>query len=213
MKRPAIRRRRRTGPRFRVLMILLAGLTIGFFVSRQGSPPSPRPTPLRIGERVGQEVFPEGDTASGGIGQNVGKFSCQKLPSLGGAAVAHLTLIAFGRTVSIPPAIGVVPPRQKIGAIVSSGACAYPVHTVDDSGLLEMEKLRGLTLGLLFAVWGEKLSRTDVAGYRGRVEAYVNGAAYHGPLDSIRLVDGEQVTLEVGPEPRTPPVYSFRSGR
>lgn len=127
---------------------------------------------------------------------------------------AHLELFAAGRVVLVAPGIGVAPPRTLRGAYVSAGRCSYPVRTREPTGVVEVEAGggRAKTLGDLFAIWGQPLSRTRMAGFRGTVHAYVAGRRRRGDPRSIPLGRHAQIVLEVGS--RVPPhaVYRFPPG-
>ncbi|MGB6985557.1 MAG: hypothetical protein WBD74_06205 [Candidatus Aquilonibacter sp.] len=104
---------------------------------------------------------------------------------------AHLAIEQSGTTVSVPANIGMV-------SAGSTMVCIYWLHTHDDTGTIHIEAPGGnYTLADFFAVWGQPLSRTRVGPYSGRVRAYVNGAPYKGAPQTIPLVDGEQITLQI----------------
>ena len=56
----------------------------------------------------------------------------------------------------------------------------------------------GLTLGDLFDVWGQPLSHTRMAGFRGRVRAFVGGRRWNRGPRAIPLARHAQIVLEVG---------------
>jgi hypothetical protein len=55
-----------------------------------------------------------------------------------------------------------------------------------------------LTLGDLFAIWGEPLGPRRMASFRGSVRAFVGGRRVEGDPAGIRLRDGAQIVLQVG---------------
>ena len=110
----------------------------------------------------------------------------------------HLELFAARRVVIVAPGIGVAPPRTRVGAYVRGGRCAYPVRTREPTGVVEVEPGRRLTLGHLFAVWGQPLSRSRLAGFRGSVEAFVAARRWAGDPRAIPLTRHAQIVLEVG---------------
>jgi hypothetical protein len=63
-------------------------------------------------------------------------------------------------------------------------------------------------LGDLFAVWGQPLSRRRLAAFRGRVEAYLDGARWRRDPRRIPLRRHAQVVLEVGGQ--VPPHARYR---
>jgi hypothetical protein len=126
---------------------------------------------------------------------------------------AHLELFAARRVVLVPPGIGIAPPRSRQGAYESSGRCSYPLRTREPTGVIEVaDTPRPKTLGDLFAVWGQPLSRKAMAGFRGPVRAYVGGRAWHGAPGAIRLERHAQIVLEVGGYVRPHASYRFPPG-
>jgi len=57
---------------------------------------------------------------------------------------------------------------------------------------------RGLHLRDLFAIWGQPLSPTRLAGGGGRVSVYVNGRRVAGDPAAIPLREHAEIVLEVG---------------
>jgi hypothetical protein len=129
---------------------------------------------------------------------------------------AHVELFALGRVVIVPAGIGVAPPLRRDGAYVRGGRCSYALRTLEPTGVLELARGVPLTVRDLFAVWGQPLSATRLAGFRARpghrVRAYVAGRAWGRALGAIPLRPHAQIVLEVGryiPPHRS---YLFRSG-
>jgi hypothetical protein len=95
------------------------------------------------------------------------------------------------------------------------GGCLYWIHTHDASGIIHIEAPAvtpptggdHYTLGMFFDIWGEPLTRDNVAGLKGPVTAFVNGAKYDGELKDIPLLSHQQVVLEVGTPVVPPPNY------
>ncbi len=119
---------------------------------------------------------------------------------------ATLKLVKDGRDQTVPANIG-----------IKEGRCLYWVHTHDASGLIHIESpiQRDFTLGQFLNVWGKPLSNKSAAGMSigtGQlVRAYVNGALFDGDPSSIKLADGQAISLQVGPpfaEPTATPVPS-----
>jgi hypothetical protein len=125
----------------------------------------------------------------------------------------HLELFAARRVVLVPPGIGIAPPRARKGAYVSGGRCSYPLRTREPTGVVELEGTApAKTLGELFAVWGQPLGRNAMAGFRGRVRAYVGGRVWRGPPGAIPLERHAQIVLEVGGYVRPHASYGFPRG-
>jgi hypothetical protein len=120
----------------------------------------------------------------------------------------HLELFAARRVVLIPPGIGIAPPRTRRGAEVHGGRCSYSLRTHAPTGVIEVAAAhRALTLGDLFAVWGQPLTDGEMAGFKGRVRAYVNGRSFTNAPGTIRLTRHAQIVLEVGAH--VPPHSTF----
>jgi hypothetical protein len=112
-------------------------------------------------------------------------------------ALAHLELFAHGHVVIVPAGIGIAPPRRREGAYVRGGACRYPVWSDESTGLLRLAR-GGLTLGDLFAVWGQPLTRSRLARWSAPVRAHVDGRPWRGDPRGIPLRDHAQIVLQAG---------------
>jgi hypothetical protein len=123
----------------------------------------------------------------------------------------HLELFANKRIVLVAPGIGIAPPRTREGAYVRGGRCTYPLLTREPTGVVEVAG-RGRTLGDLFAVWGKPLSKSRMAGFRGRVRAFVGGKPWRGDPSDIPLRRHAQIVLEVGGYIRPHATYRFPPG-
>jgi hypothetical protein len=123
----------------------------------------------------------------------------------------HIELFAARRVVLVAPGIGIAPPRVRRGAYVSGGRSTYPVRTREPTGVVEVHRHVRVTLGDLFAVWGQPLGRRRLAGFRGRVSAYVGGRPWRGDPGAIPLLSHAQIVLEVGGH--VPPHASYRFSR
>jgi hypothetical protein len=179
--------------------------------SEPSGPTFDPPVQIAIGQTVGAPTFDEGDGANGGQGQPVHGIACDASePVL--HVHAHLTLIANGTQRAIPLAIGVVTPVVVEGFVVA-GSCFYWFHTHDATGIIHLEApvTTTLTLGDFFAIWGEPLDRSNVAGFQGAVTAFVDSARYDGDLGAIPITEHLQVTLVVGPVPTNIPTYTLPS--
>jgi hypothetical protein len=128
-------------------------------------------------------------------------------------AAAHLELFAGGHVVEIPAGIGVAPPLVRHGAYVRAGRCAYPLRTVEPTGVLLLASAHALTLGQVFDVWGEPLGDRQVAGFTaprgGVVSVYIDGARWRGDPRSAPVVPGTQIAVEVGPHVVPHSSYTF----
>ena len=112
---------------------------------------------------------------------------------------AHLQLLFDGREVVVPANIG-----------IDNNTCVYYVHTHDTSGEIHIEapSYTRFTLGNLFDIWGQPLSKSQVASLPMRkdqhVRVYLNGKRYVGDPRQIELLPHRLIALEVGP-PFVPP--------
>ncbi|GAC1581206.1 MAG: hypothetical protein NVS3B7_16180 [Candidatus Elarobacter sp.] len=120
----------------------------------------------------------------------------------------HLTLRDHGRATTIPNDIG----RPLMAQ------CLYWIHTHTPDGLVHIESpgFRTFTLGDLFDVWGQPLSRTGVAGAKPkkgeRVVVWVDGTQYNGDPRKIELTAHLDVTIEVGPPYAKPAPFTDWQG-
>jgi hypothetical protein len=158
------------------------------------------------GVGIGKPAFARFDTVDGGNGAPVDGVKCESAERVTMHVHAHVALFVKGVQIEIPADIG----------IQSQGQCLYWTHTHDNSGLIHVEAPDftapnggPYTLGILFDIWGETLSRTQVARYTGPVTAFVNGTKYEGDLRAIPLAAHQQITLEVGTPIVAPPNYLF----
>lgn len=164
---------------------------------------SAKPVELRDQTTVGKAVLKPGDVFGGGSGSPVDGIECQ--PEMATYHVhAHLALFDHGRQIAIPQFIGFTPDNK-------GGGCLYWIHTHDAAGIIHIEapQIANYTLANLFHIWGEPLSKTQVATFKGPVTTYVNGLKYDGDPNTIPLVAHQQITLEVGTPLVPPPNYAF----
>jgi hypothetical protein len=119
------------------------------------------------------------------------------------ASVAHVELFAANHVVMLPAGIGIAPPLERHGPHLLAGRCAYTLRTVDPTGLVLMGPRRAHTLGEFFALWGQPLSRSAVAGFRAGAHAdvsvFIDGATWRGDPADAPLAPHSQITIEVGP--------------
>jgi hypothetical protein len=123
--------------------------------------------------------------------------------------LAHLETFVDGRVVLMPAGIGIAPPHRRDGAYVRRGGCDYPLRTREPTGLVEIARGRAPTLGDLFDVWGQPLSRKRVLSFRGPVIAYVGAERYRGDPREIAMGPHAVVTLEIGRYVRPHANYMF----
>lgn len=108
----------------------------------------------------------------------------------------------------VSPPLGRIPPDDSDPANVappdgSNYTCAFPLHTDDNSGKIRFASDGAYTLGQFFAVWGQPLSSTNVAGLTGKpISVYVNDAGrltkYTGDLGQLALTPKRDISIVVG---------------
>jgi hypothetical protein len=156
--------------------------------------------------------WPNGDTATGGLGQPIAGLTCGNIPR-GFHGHAHLSIILNGRVLAIP---------KNIGLVAASGtqpACDYPLHIHELDGKVHMHALTPtvFTLGQLFTIWGQTLSRTNIAGITSLpVVVYItdnNDASttsiYTGDLAAIGFIPHREVTIQIGSQITQIPNYTW----
>jgi hypothetical protein len=132
-----------------------------------------------------------------------------------GVSAAHIELFAHNRVVIVPAGIGLMPPLRIRGAFVRGWRCAYPLRTMDPTGLVLLDRGGRYTLGDLFDLWGQPLSRTLMASFRvsahENVSVFINGRLWMGDPRKAPVVRHAQVTIEVGAPVRPHSSYVFPS--
>jgi hypothetical protein len=175
---------------------------------------TPTPIPLVIGGVVGTPNWPEGDTATGGQGQQIAGLNCLKALSPPYHHHAHLSLFVDGQQYAFPLGVGMFQPGKGKSGYIYHQTCLYFLHTHDQTGILHMESKTGqaFTLGTLFKLWGEPLSSSQVAQYTGAVSTYVNGTLdTTDPIANVALNPGDDITLVIGQPPAWIPAYTLPS--
>ncbi|MBC7416490.1 MAG: hypothetical protein H7327_16325 [Herminiimonas sp.] len=165
-------------------------------------PLSTNPIQLVFGGTVGAPgTWPDGDTAAGGDGiRPVDGINCS-----GSEAYhihTHLSIVRDGQLLAIPANVGI------------PAGCTYEIHTHDKTGEIHLEApaKKRFTLGNFFAVWGQPLSRTNIAGITGApVTVYVtdgsNTVAYTGDIADLELTSHRLITIQIGKPVATIPAF------
>jgi hypothetical protein len=121
----------------------------------------------------------------------------------------HLAIFDHGKPVGVPEDVG----RPLLGN------CFYWLHTHTPDGIIHVESptFRTYTLGQFFAVWGQPLSRTNVAGAKPRpgerTTVWVDGNLYPGDLQKIELTQHLDVTIDVGAPAKKPVPFTAWNGQ
>jgi hypothetical protein len=173
-------------------------------------PPLALPSALDDNRQIGEVFWPNGATATGGNGQPVGGLACGAVDTTFHVH-AHLSIFLNGRALAIPANVGIV------AATPERGACVYLLHTHDLSGKLHLEgpAPTTYTLGQFFAVWGQTLSRNDVAGITSLpVVIYVTDnnrdvAVFTGDPAAIELKSHREITIQIGSPIAQIPNYTW----
>jgi hypothetical protein len=161
---------------------------------------APIPTPIGAGPRY----HPLAQT------KPVPGLSCsaRAVPRFG----VHIELFAKRRSMVVPAGIGILPPHERDGPYVRAGRCSYPLRTREPTGVIEIARETQATLGTFFRLWGQPLSPTRMASWRGRVTAFVRGRRWQGDPRAIPLTRHAQIVLQVGGYVRPHSFFFFRKG-
>jgi len=177
--------------------------------------PNATPTPIQLvpGTTVGTAVFPEGDTATGGQGQQVDGINCRSSLNNQFHHHVHLSLFVNGEQIAVPRGTGMKDPGKS--NFIYHASCFYFLHTHDTTGIIHIEPKTDetFTLKQYFDEWGEPLSVNGFAGYTGAVAVYLNGVLQQG-MDPNAIVFSPflQITLVIGTPPQWIPDYIFPAG-
>lgn len=163
---------------------------------------------LEDGTGIGTTTFAKGATPTGGMGQTVLGLACEKSVKVSPAyGYTHLNLVVDGQKIAIPEDIGLV--VQGSPGIVDPASravgCNYPLMTTDTSGKIRTRpgSATPYTLGQFFALWGQPLTTTNVAGYTGKpVKVFIRDgstlAEYAGAPDALPLTGNREITIQIG---------------
>ena len=143
------------------------------------------------------------------MGQPVDGVRCEAMEGSVLHIHQHVAIFDHGRALTIPPDVG-----RPLAA-----QCFYWIHTHTPDGIVHVESpsFRSFTLGQFFDIWGQPLSRTDVAGakpHKGeRVVVWVDGQRYDGNPRTIPLTAHLDVTFDVGPPYAKPAPFTAWNGQ
>lgn len=176
------------------------------------TPPPPPPPPaatipplnptvidVDLSGPIGTRRWPNGNTSTGGQGSPIGALTCAPSSPQPYHTHAHLSIFLDGVALMIPAEVGYV-------QLTPTTECHYPIHTHDAKGTLHSHSTTTTpyTLGEFFAIWGEPLQRTNIAGLTGLpVAVYVTDAGvareFTGDdLGTIQLLSHREITIQVG---------------
>ncbi|HEX3616147.1 MAG TPA: hypothetical protein VHU61_06395 [Solirubrobacteraceae bacterium] len=119
---------------------------------------------------------------------------------LGRRAQAHIELFAANRVVLLATGIGTRAPRRVSDGRLTSARCFGRLVTLDPTGTVYFRPGARPTLGELFRAWGEPLTRSRLASFRGgRVRVYIDGRRASLPVAAVQLEQDAEIVLELGP--------------
>ena len=194
-----------------VVLVALAATAGGIPACSTGAAQQNSSLPPGVGRDPA--YHPVSSSSAATVGAPIGRLRCtrDRREWFG----AHVEVFANAQVVIVPAGIGVASPFVREGAYVRNGRCSYPVRTFEPTGVLQVDSRTRLTLGDLFAVWGQPLSRSRLVGFRTcgreRVRAYVDGRPWRGDLRAIPLRRRAQIVLEIGDY--VPPHRTYRFPR
>jgi hypothetical protein len=137
-------------------------------------------------------------------GQPVDGIRCDAAEGVAMHIHPHLTILDHGRPVGIP---------EDVGRPVAA-QCFYWLHTHTPDGIIHIESpaIRTFTLGQFFAIWGQPLGPSNVAGAKPRtgetVKVYVDGEPYTGDPRRIEFAQHLDIAILVGPPYKKPAPFS-----
>ena len=143
-------------------------------------------------------------------GAGLGGLRCSRRPAK--RVGVHLELFAKGYVVVVPAGIGLGGRTRRDGAYVRGGRCSYPIRTHEPTGLLEVESAGRLRLGDLAAIWRQPISRRALAGFRGRVRAWIDGTPWRGDPADVPLRRHANIVVVLGRPVTVHPSYVFPPG-
>lgn len=154
-------------------------------------------------------LLPVAANAAVPAGQPVDGIRCEAAEGAVLHIHQHVAIRDHGKAVALPDDIG----RPLLAS------CLYWIHTHTPDGIVHIESpnVRTFTLGNVFDVWGQPLSRRNVAGAKPkqheRVAVWVDGRPYAGDPRAIPLTEHLDVTLEVGPPYTKPAPFTGWDGQ
>ena len=167
--------------------------------------------------------LPHGHPASG---QVVDGLSCATTAGSAETANVQLTVYINDKLAGLPAGIGsVAPPQPGVTALASHGqtTCLYPLHVFEADNIIHVDSPtnRTYTLGEFFDIWGQPLSREQVANYTADAQhplAYYlfdasgNMQRYVGDPRAIQLVEHETIVIVYNSPHAQPASYNAWNG-
>jgi hypothetical protein len=179
------------------LLLLLAACGGGSGNSSTAPPPDPGSQSISLasnytdiieGGQLGQSHWPDGS----GTGSPIDGVTCSN------SAIYHIhamvSIYRDGVRLAVPQSIGLA-------------GCTYELHTHDATGVVHLETnaQKTLTFGQFFAVWGQPLGPSNVAGLTGTIRFYVieneQVTPYTGNPADIQIAERRELAIVVGTPP------------
>jgi hypothetical protein len=175
--------------------------------SAANQPLGPEGIPLE----AGPELAPASSTTPGTPLDGV---QCAPVEQLAYHIHSHLQVYVDGQPRALPGAIGLIGPvaqQTAFGPFYGARQCYYWLHTHTNDGVIHIESpsKRVYTLGNFFDEWRQPLSRTQVAGNKGKVTAFVDGKPWTEDPRAIPLVAHAAIQLDVGSPSVAPQAVSW----
>ena len=170
-------------------------------------PPGPEGIPLE----AGPALAPAATTTPGATVDGV---KCAPIEQLVYHIHAHLQVYVDGHPRALPAAIGLIGPvaeQTASGPFYGAQRCYYWLHTHTSDGVIHIESssVRIYTLGDFFDEWRQPLGRTQVAGAKGKVTAFLGGKPWTQDPRAIPLLPHASIQLDVGQPTVTAQVISW----
>jgi hypothetical protein len=129
-------------------------------------------------------------------GRTVGGMTCTSGRAFD---AVHVEIFVDRKVLLLPAGIGLRPPLRRASlSRLAGGRCAYPLHTLDPTGTVFVERSQPRVLADLFAVWGQRLTARRLLSFSGRVRSFRNGREWRGDPRRIPLQRHDEVVLEIG---------------
>jgi hypothetical protein len=129
-------------------------------------------------------------------GRAVGPLRCARNRAVD---AVHIEIFVDRKVLVLPAGIGLRPPLRRAGlSRLEGGACAYPLHTLDPTGTVLVDRSRRRVLADLFSVWGQRLGLHRLLSFTGRVRVFRNGHEWQGDPRQVPLRRHDSVVLEIG---------------
>jgi hypothetical protein len=129
-------------------------------------------------------------------GTTIAGMSCRARSAVD---AVHVEIFVDRKVLLLPEGIGLRPPLRRASlSRLAGGRCAYPLHTLDATGTVLVDRSQPRTLADLFAVWGQRLAPRRLLSFGGRVRAFRNGREWLGDPRRIPLQRHDEIVLELG---------------